>query len=112
MGKLTVCPTLICSWPIAGGETRPRMSPARFLVDSIVGDAAQPADQSAVDADRASRKCRARRFFHERHELVRESGHGAGDANAADVRATADAAHPAAFGHVAVDHRTPTADLN
>src|SRR5690606_5911688 len=49
---------------------------------------------------------------HERHELVREPGHGAGDADPADVGAAADAVHPTALGHVAVDHRAPAPDLH
>ena len=55
---------------------------------------------------------RARRLVHERHELVGEAGHGAADADAADVGAAADAGHPAALGDVAVDHRTPAAQLH
>lgn len=39
-------------------------------------------------------------------------GHGAGDADAADIGAAADAGHPAALGHVAVDDRPPAADLD
>src|SRR5262249_56969816 len=45
-------------------------------------------------------------------ELVGEAGHGAGDADAADVRAAADAVDPAALGHVALDHRSPAAQLD
>ena len=57
-------------------------------------------------------RLRAGRLVHERHELVGEAGHGAADADAADVGAAADAGHPAALGDVAVDHRPPAADLH
>ena len=46
------------------------------------------------------------------HELVGKSGHGAADADAADVRAAADAAHPAALADVALHHRPPAAELH
>ena len=52
------------------------------------------------------------RLVHERHERVGEAGHGAADADPADVGASPDAAHPAALGHVAVDHRPPAAELD
>ena len=49
---------------------------------------------------------------HERLELVREAGHRAADADAADVRAAAHAVDPAALGHVALDDRAPAAELD
>ena len=44
--------------------------------------------------------------------LSGKPGHRAADADAADVRAAADAAHPAALGHVAIDDRAPAPDLH
>src|SRR5678815_4259593 len=49
---------------------------------------------------------------HKRHELVRESRHGAADTNSANVRATTDAGHPAALGHVAIYHRSPASNFD
>ena len=69
-------------------------------------------DRLAVRADDRGRELAAGRLVHERHELVREARHGAADADAADVRAAADAVDPAAFGHVALDHRAPAAELH
>src|SRR5690349_2814499 len=90
-----------------------RVPPFRFFVDGGVGDFAQLADHPAVGiGDEARRKPRARRFVHKRHELVREAGHRAADANAADVRATADAAHPPALGDVAIDYGPPAAEFD
>ena len=51
-------------------------------------------------------------LVHERHELVREAGHRARHADAADVRAAADAVDPAAHRHVALDHRPLAAELD
>src|SRR5690606_10345878 len=70
------------------------------------------ADQRPVHAQHRRGQSTTRWCVHERHELVRESGHGAADADATDVGATADTVHPAAFGDVAVHHRTPAADLH
>src|SRR5215475_13981510 len=95
----------VSSWAVAGGESRPRMPPLRFFVGRMISDAAQRPDHPAVEADGARRERRARRFIHKRHEFVREARHGAGDADAADVRAAADAAHPGALGHVAIHDR-------
>src|ERR1700682_6164653 len=55
---------------------------------------------------------RTGRLIHEGHELVGEARHRASDADAADVGATADTGHPAALGNVAVDHRSPAAELD
>src|SRR5581483_3207626 len=45
-------------------------------------------------------------------ERVREARHGAPDADAADVRASAHAVDPAALGNVALHHRAPAAQLD
>src|SRR5690349_3792296 len=51
------------------------------------------------------------RLVHERHELVRKARHRARDADSADIRTPTNPAHPTAFGHVAVHHGPPAADL-
>ena len=76
------------------------------------GDVAQAADHRSVQARRGGRDLAAGRLVHERHELVREAGHRAADADAADVRAAADAVDPSAFGHVALHDRAPTAKFH
>src|SRR5262245_57982890 len=87
-------------------------APLGLLVDRLHGEAAQGPDDRAVHAaGRGGDPC-ARWLVHERHELVREARHGAGDADAAHVVAAADAVDPAAFRHVALDHRTPAAQLD
>src|ERR1700679_2565394 len=88
------------------------VSPARFLVERAVGDAAQAAYHRAVQSRCGSGNLAARRLVHKRHELVREPWHGATDADATDVRAAADAVDPASFGHVAFDHRPPAAKFD
>src|SRR3954469_4642814 len=96
----------------AGGQLATGLAPLGLPVEGVRGETAQAADGRAVDADGAGGQPPARRFVHERHELVRETGHGAADADAADVGAAADAVHPAALGHVALDHRAPPAELD
>src|SRR6202012_3919659 len=86
--------------------------PARFLVERAVGDAAQAAYHRAVEARCRGRHFAARRLVHERHELVRDPGHGAPDADSADVRPAADAVDPASLRHIAFDDRTPAAELH
>src|SRR5271170_4085443 len=58
------------------------------------------------------RKQRTRRLIHEGHEFVRETGHGAADADPAHVGATAHSSHPTALPHIALDHRSPAAQLH
>src|SRR6478735_1919553 len=96
----------------SGFESGAAMPPLRLLVDGLTGDVAQAADDGTVHAGCGGRHLAARRLVHERHELVRKAGHGAADADAAHVRATADAVDPAAFGHVALHHWTPAAKLH
>src|SRR5690606_19853561 len=97
---------------IPAGQLGAVVVPLRFLVGRPVGDRAQPAYQRAVAGGERAGEGAARGLVHERHELVREPGHGAGDADPADVGAAADAVHPTALGHVAVDHRAPAPDLH
>src|SRR5581483_7097413 len=97
---------------VAGAEFGALHAPLRFLVDRLGGEAPQAADHRPVHAAGGGGHGRARRLVHERHELVRAAGHRAGDADAAHVRAAAHAVDPAALGHVALDHRTPAAQLD
>src|SRR5581483_2015025 len=69
-------------------------------------------DHRAVHAAGGGGNRRARRFVHEWHKFVGESRHRARDADAAHVRAAADAVDPAALGHIALDHRPPAAELD
>src|SRR6266702_885827 len=97
---------------VAGAEFGALHAPLRLLVRRAGGEAAEAAYHRAVHAARGRRHGRARRLVHERHELVREAGHRAGDADAAHVGAAAHAVDPAALGHVALDHRAPAAELD
>src|SRR4030081_2432710 len=62
---------------VARGELAAFVAPLRFLVHGAHGDLAQTAHHVAVDAADGRRYLRARRLVHERHELVRETGHRA-----------------------------------
>src|SRR5499427_6665399 len=88
------------------------MPPLGFPVDGGVGEGAERTDRFSVGADGPGREFCARRLVHEGHELVGEAWHGAADTDAANVGATADAGHPAALWHVAVDDRAPAAELH
>src|ERR1700690_3438835 len=88
------------------------MPPLGLFVHGVLRDRAQRPDRFAIRTDAAGRDPRARRLIHERHELVRESGHGAAYANAPDVRTTPNPSHPSALGNVAIDHRTPASDFS
>src|ERR1051326_1461333 len=96
----------------AGRELRTLVPPRRLLVHRLGGEAAQGPDHRAVHAARGGRDPGAGRLVHERHELVREAGHGAGDADAAHVRAAARPVDPAPLGYVALDDRPPAAELD
>src|SRR3954454_12154529 len=98
---------------VAGLELGALRAPFGLLVRGPRGDRSQRPDRRAVQPSGGNRRdaC-AGGLVHERHELVGEARHRAGDANAADVRTAADAVHPAALGDVAVDHRAPAADFN
>src|SRR4029077_17794606 len=88
------------------------LAPLGLLVSGPRGESAQSADHGAVHRARRGGDLRPGRLVHEGHELVREAGHGAGNADAAHVRAAAHAVDPAALGHVALDHRAPAAELD
>src|ERR1700755_542079 len=86
---------------VAGAEFGTLHAPLRFLVGGALSEAAEAADDRAVHATGGRRHGSARRRVHERHELVREAGHRAGDADAAQVGAAAPPGAPAALGRVA-----------
>src|SRR5882672_5159392 len=97
---------------VAGAEFGALHAPLRFLVQGAGGIATEAAYHRAVHTARGRRHGRARRLVHERHELVGEAGHRAGDADAAHVGTAAHAVDPAALGHVALHNRAPTAELH
>src|SRR6266540_2265991 len=98
--------------PVAGGQLGALLPPAGFLVLGLGGDLPQGADDAAVETAGGGRDLGAGGFVHERHELVGEAGHGAADADAADVGAAADTVDPAPLRDVAFDHRAPAAQLD
>src|SRR4051794_1318782 len=67
---------------VAAGQLRAVVAPPRLLVARVVRDRAQLADHAAVHAGHRRGERSTRRLVHERHELVREAGHGAADADA------------------------------
>src|ERR671930_1346996 len=98
--------------PVAGQQLVALLPPLGLFVDRLLGEAAQRPDDRSVHAAGRGGDPRAGWLVHERHELVREAGHRAGDADAAHVRAAADAVDPAALGHVAPHDLAPAADLD
>src|SRR5579863_2547269 len=100
------------SWMVARRQFSGWMPPFGFFVDCGLGHAAEGTNGAAISTDRRTRHLRPGWLIHKRHELVREAGHGAADADAADVGAAADSGHPSAFGNVAVHHRTPASELH
>src|SRR5262249_42289141 len=97
---------------VAGKELIALLAPLGLLVGRLRGAAAEGAADGAVHGARGRGALGRRGLVHERHELVGEAWHGAGDADAAHVGAATDAVDPAAFGHVALDHRPPAAELD
>src|SRR5579875_163823 len=97
---------------VAGEELGALGAPLRLLVGGLGAEARQGADDGSVHAARGCRDLRTGRLVHERHELVGEAGHRARDAGAADVRAAAHPVDPAALRYVALDHRSPAAQLD
>src|SRR3954467_6732986 len=81
----------------AGHELAGGPAPLRLLVDGPGGDRAEPAHRRAVHARRCGGGPAAGGFVHEGHELVREAGHRAADADAAHVGAAAHPVDPAAL---------------
>src|SRR5215510_10649873 len=68
---------------VAGRQLATRLAPLRLLVHRPGRDVAEAADDRPVHAAGRRRHLAAGRLVHERHELVREPGHGAADADAA-----------------------------
>src|SRR5450432_3410355 len=97
---------------VAGRQLAAWRSPLRLIVKGVRGDLAQSSDRSPVEAAGQGGDSGAGRFIHKRHELVWKPGHGATDADAADIGATADAVDPAAFRYIALHHRTPTPEFH
>src|ERR1700733_13287559 len=97
---------------IPGGQFRTSMPPLGFLVNRVVGKRPQRSNRTAVNANGIRGYFSARRFIHERHEFVGETGHGAADANATHVGAATDSRHPPTLWYVAVDHRPPAPESN
>src|SRR3954452_7609044 len=95
-----------------GHELGRGSSPCRLLVHGPGRHRAQPADGGAVHAGRGGGELGPGWLVHERHELVREAGHRAADADPADVGTPAHAVDPAPLGHVALHDRAPAAELD
>src|SRR5690348_3286124 len=96
-------PTAIVHRFITCREFRTTVTPLGFLVHRAIGNSAQRANEWAIGANEHAREGSARWFIHERHKLVREPGHRAGNTNATDIRTAANAIHPPAFGDVAIN---------
>src|SRR5215510_15477577 len=88
------------------------MPPLGFLINRLLCNASQTSYHLSVNSTDPRGNFASRRFVHKRHEFVREPRHRTADANSANVWATADAADPAALGHVAFDYRPPATDLH
>src|SRR5213076_475405 len=77
-------------WFVTGRQVGSRVSPPRFFVHGAIRDRAQHSNKTAIRPDDRAREGRARRFIHERHELIGKPRHGAADTNPTDIRTTAD----------------------
>src|SRR4029453_1982612 len=91
---------------------RPRHVPAMLPVGLAIGESAESADHDAHALGGKSRDDGAGWRLVERAELVREARHGAPDAHAAGLHAPAHVVDGAALHDVAIDDRTPAADLH
>src|SRR5579859_747256 len=96
----------------AGQELVALLAPLGLLVGRPRGEAPERPDDRAVHAARRRRDPCSWWLVHERHELVREARHRAGDADATHVGAAAHTVDPATLGDVAFDHRPPAAQLD
>src|SRR5262249_56189988 len=70
------------------------LAPLGLLIGGLRGEAAESADHGAVHRAGGRGDLRSRRLVHERPELVRGTRHGAGDADAAPLRAAAPPLYP------------------
>src|ERR1700722_19631580 len=75
----------------------------------MVCNAPESPDSDPVRANKCRREPGSRRLVHEWHEFIRKTRHRAADTNASDVRTAADTCHPAAFGNITINHRSPAA---
>jgi hypothetical protein len=60
----------------------------------------------------AGRKQGTRRLVHEWHKFVRKTGHGATDADAANIGAPTYTGHPTTLANITLDNRSPTAQFD
>ena len=97
---------------ISGRQCGPAMAPFGFFVDCVIRYPSQRVDARRPRVEDIVETAGSRGLIHEGHEFVGKAGHRAADADAADVGASADAGHPAAFRHVAVDDRPPATELH
>src|ERR1700741_2192685 len=97
---------------VAGGQVGAALAPLRLLVERLGCVPAEGTNDGAVHAAGGCGDAGARRLVHERHELVREAGHRAGDSDATGGRTTAHTVAPAVLGYVAFDHWSPAAQLH
>src|ERR1700733_6141678 len=88
------------------------MPPLRFLVDGRLRYRPQSANRTPICAHCRAGDPRTGWLIHERHELVREAGHGTANTDAAYVGAAADSRHPSPLGNVAVHYRAPASQLH
>src|ERR1700683_2292084 len=84
---LSVAPELRLSGGqfVSSRELRTIVPPLRFAVDGGACEGSQRAHSSTIDGDSRRGQLSAGRLIHEGHELVGKAGHGAADADAADV---------------------------
>src|SRR6202023_2582580 len=92
---------------VAGFERAALLAPLGLGIGLLHRDIAQRPNDRAIGQTCGPRNQRTRRRVHERHELVREAGHGAPDADTTHIRATTHTIDPAPLGHVALHYRTP-----
>src|SRR5579859_1083661 len=86
--------------------------PGRFLVGRTLRYLTQASDSHAIDANNLGRELRSGRLIHKWHEFVGETRHGTADADAANIRATANASHPAALRYITLHDRPPAPQLH
>src|SRR6201999_358238 len=112
MGRAAIWVAELPGTACPADEFGSRVPPARLLVEGAPRDTPQAADHGPVQARCGTGELATWRLVHERHELVRETRHCASDADATDIRATADAVDPSALWYVALHDRTPTAQFD
>src|ERR1700687_2306423 len=103
---------LVGSLVIPGCKFGTWMPPLRLFIHRPIGQRPERPNRLAIGADRRTGNSRAWGVVHERHEFVRETGHGTADADAADVGTASNPGHPAPLRYIAVHHRSPAAKLH